>query len=97
MLRGLRNWVARTFATKAPPTPEQAQRAAEQARQDRAGTIDDLRRDVRRLQQDIKDVSDALESGITGDERTAHEGRLASLQRALEQKQRELARLQGRV
>jgi hypothetical protein len=97
MLRGLRHWVDRIFVTKAPPTPEQAQQAAEQARQDRAGSIDDLRRDVRRLQQDIKDVSDSLASGITGAERTALEGRLASFQGELEQKQRELGRLQARV
>ena len=97
MLRGLRHWAARAFVREAPPTPEQAERAAGQARQDRAGTIDDLRVEIRRLQQDIKDVSDALASGPAGDVRAAHEGRLASLHRQLDQKQRELARLQARV
>ena len=97
MLRGLRSWVARTFAQPAPPTPEQAERAAAQARQDRAGTIGDLRSEIRRLQQEIKDVSDALESDLTDDARTADEGRLASLHRQLDQKQRELNRLQARV
>ena len=97
MLRGLRSWAARTFAQPAPPTPEQAERAAAQARQDRAGTIGDLRSEIRRLQQEIKDVSDALESDLTDDARTADEGRLASLHRQLDQKQRELNRLQARV
>ena len=97
MLRGFRSWVARAFAPQAPPTPEQAQQAAAQARQDRAGTIGDLRSEIRRLQQEIKDVSDALDSGLTGDARTADEGRLASLHRELDQKQRELNRLQARV
>ena len=97
MLRGLRGWVARAFAAQAPPTPEQAERAAAQARQDRAGTIGDLRGEIRRLQHEIKDVSDALDGGPTGDARTAHEARLASLHRRLEERQRELARLQARV
>ena len=97
MLRGLRSWVARAFAPQAPPTAEQAERAAARARQDRAGTIGDLRSEIRRLQQDIKDVSDALDGGPTGDARTAQEGRLASLHRQLEERQRELARLQARV
>ena len=104
MLRGLRNWLERTFSTKAPPTPEQARQAAaqarqaaDQARQDRAGSLADLRSEVRRLQQDIKEVSDSLDSDLTGEERSAHEGRLASLESQLDQKQRELARLQARV
>ena len=97
MLRGLRRWAARAFATQAPPTPEQAERVAGRAWQDRAGTIGDLRVEIRRLQQDIKDVSDALDSGPTGEARTANEGRLASLHRQLDQKQRELARFQARV
>ena len=97
MLRGLRHWATRAFARQAPPTREQAERAAGQARQDRAGTIDDLRVEIRRLQQDIKDVSDALDSGPAGDARGAHEARLASLHHQLDQKQQELARLQARV
>ena len=97
MLRGVRSWLERTFSKKPPPTREESQRAAETARQDRADSIVELRREVRRLQQDIKDISDTLDSGPTGDERTASERRLASLQRELEQKQRELGGLQGRV
>ena len=97
MLRRLRRWAERAFAPRAAPTPEQARRAAGEARQDRAGTVDDLRSEIRRLQQDIKDVSDALESGPTGDARSVHTGRLASLHRELDQKQRDLAKLQARV
>ena len=97
MLRKLRGWVERAFAPRAAPTPEQARRAAAEARQDRAGTVDDLRSEIRRLQQDIKDVSDALASGPAGDAHTVDEGRLASLHLELDRKQRELARLQARV
>ena len=96
MLRAVRDWLQRTFSTKTPPTPEQAERAAATARHDRAGNITELRSEVRRLQQEIKDVSDSLER-LTGAERTAQEGRIASLQRELEQMQRELGGLQARV
>jgi hypothetical protein len=101
MLRQVRDWLQRIFSgttssATTPPTRDQAQRTAAAARHDRAGTITALRSEIRRLQQDIKDVSDALE-GLTGDERAAHEGRLASLHRELELKQRELGGLQARV
>ena len=96
MLRKARNWLERTFSPKTSPTPEQAERSAATARHDRTGVLTDLRSEVRRLQQEIKDVSDALD-GPAGDGRTAHEKRLATLHRELEQKQRELSRLQARV
>ena len=101
MFRQARNWLQRTFSathspTTTPPTPDQADWTAAAARRDRAGTITVLRSEIRRLQQDIKDVSDALED-LTGDERAAHERRLASLHHELEHKQRELGGLQARV
>src|SRR5687767_5627875 len=97
MLQRLRNWLDRTFAKPTPPTVEQSRQTAETARLGRAGSIDDLRVAVRRLQQEIKDVSDSLNDGATGDERAAQERRLAALQGELEQKQRELSGLQARV
>jgi hypothetical protein len=97
MLRGVRHWLERIYSKKPPPTREESQRAAETVRHDRAESILELRREVRRLQQAIKDVSDALDSGIAGHERAVHEGRLAAFQHELEQKQRELGGLQGRV
>ena len=97
MLRGLRSWAARAFASQAPPTPEQTRRAAGQARQDRAGTIGDLRGEIRRLQQDTKDVSDAMGGAPTGAASAGNEGRLASLHGQLDHKQRDWARLQARI
>jgi hypothetical protein len=97
MLRGLRSWIERALARQAPPTPEQAQRTAGQARHDRADTLVALRVEIRRLQQDIKDASDALERDPAGGARADHEGRLAALSRELDRKQRELAGLQARV
>jgi hypothetical protein len=101
MLRQVLDWLQRAFSTTTsppttPPTSEQAQRTAATARHDRAGTITALRSEIRGLQQEIKDVSDSLD-GLTGDARTADEGRLASLHRELEDKQRELGGLQARV
>lgn len=96
MLRNARDWLQRTFSPKTSPTPEQAERSAAATRHDRTGVLTDLRSEVRRLQQDIKDVSDVLD-GLAGDGRTAHEKRLASLHRELDQKQRELSQLQARV
>ena len=96
MLRNARNWLERTFSPKTSPTPEQAEQSAATARHDRTGVLADLRSEVRRLQQEIKDESDSLD-GLAGDGRTAHEKRLATLHRELEQKQRELSRLQARV
>jgi uncharacterized protein YukE len=97
MLRGLRSRVARAFTEKPPPTPEQAHLVTAKSQQERAGTIGDLSSEIRRLQQEIKDVSDALASGLTGDARTAHEGTLASLHRQLDETQRDLAKLQARI
>jgi hypothetical protein len=97
MLRALRNWVARTFSPNRPPTPEQAQRAAAQLRQDRADAIGALRREIRALQQGIADVGVAPDGGLAGAERAARERRLAALERELGQKQAELAKLQARV
>ena len=97
MLRAVRAWLDRTFAAKPPPTPEEARRAADQARSDRAETILDLRAEVRRLQQAIKDASDALDRGVADHERAIVAGRLAALGQQLEQKQAELGKLQGRV
>jgi hypothetical protein len=101
MLRRVRSWLQRTLSTTVspmtpPPTREQVQRTAAAARADRAGTITALHTEIRRLQQAIKDVSDALE-GLTGGDRAAQEERLAALHRELEHEQRELDKLQARV
>ena len=96
MLGTVREWLRRSFSTTEPSTPAQARGAAQAARQDRAGSIVALRHEVRRLQQDIKDATDGLD-GLSGEERTVQEGRLAALERRLEDKQRELGGFQARV
>ena len=97
MLRTLRRWVGRAVAATSSPTPEQARGAAADARRDRAAVVDGLRADVRRLQQEIKDASDALDGLAAGAGRAAQERRLAALHGDLERAQEELGRYQARV
>ncbi len=96
MLGKVRRWIEGVFLAPLSPTSDQARGAAAAARHDRAEMIDDRRTDVRRLQQEIKDVSDALD-GATDADRATHERRLASLHGDLERKQQELGCFQAHV
>ena len=96
MLGKVRRWIEGVFLAPPSPTSDQARGAAAEARHDRAEMIDDLRTDVRRLQQEIKDVSDALD-GASDADRATHERRLAALHGDLERKQQELGRFQAHV
>ena len=96
MLQHLRTWLQRTFSRSRPPTPDQSQRRAADARSHRDGSITALRSEIRGLQQQIKDVSDSPE-GLTSDEHATSQQRLASLHKELERKQQELGALQARV
>jgi hypothetical protein len=87
------NRVRALFGASAPPTIAGAQRA----REDRASVVLALRKDVRGLQQEITDLSEAGENGGAADEHAADSARLALLQHRLEQKQAELAKYQARV
>jgi hypothetical protein len=69
----------------------------EQARQDRAATIAGLWAEVRRLQQAIKEASDALDHLLPGEARQRQAQQLAALERQLTQTQQALARYQARV
>ncbi len=104
MLSQLRDWVKSRFTSNASPsssTPTpRAQRTAQEARENRAHSVTALQLEVRRLQQEITDVSGTLEgnaSGAPGETRTAAEAKLASLHSALEQKQREVGKFQARI
>lgn len=90
----LRTRVASIFASRRTPSIEQNQRSAAQAREDRASSVVELRRQVRQLQQDITDASDAAENGTAP---SGTEGRIAALRIQLEKKQAELATFQARI
>ncbi len=102
MLSGLRYWVnkfprpLRPHSNATRPTAS-SQRAAQEARNDRASSVIQLQQEVRRLQQDITDLSTSLETGVAGTERTNGEAELTSLQTLLGAKQRELSKYQARI
>ncbi len=97
MLRQLRDWANRRFSPPDPPTREQAQATAQEARDDRAGLVTDLQAQVRRLQQEITDLTAVVDRGSDGKDRQGDAARLVELEKALAQKQRELARFQARI
>jgi hypothetical protein len=74
-----------------------AAQTPEQARQERAATIAALWVEVRRLQQAIKEASDASDHLRPGEARQRQAQQLAALERQLAQTQQELARYQARV
>ena len=98
MLSTLRRWVKYWFSPRVPPTRGRAQHAAQEAREDRAQLLVDLQAQVRRLQQQITDLTDDVASAPEGDARRATmTAQLARFEDELERKQRELARYQGRI
>ncbi len=98
MLRILRRWAKYWFSPRAAPTREQIQQAAQEARVDRAQLLVDLQAQVRRLQQQITDLTDEVASAPEGDARRAPmTAQLARFEDELEQTQRKLARYQGRI
>ncbi len=96
MLQSAFNLIKRAVLGRSAP-PGQDQPPAATARQDRADTVLAMQGDVRRLQHDVKDASDARDGAGPGPGRAAGEDRVAALEAELEQKQRDLARLQGPV
>ncbi len=94
MLRELRDWAKRRFSPSEPPTREQGQAAAQDARESRARMVTGLQAEVRGLQQEITDLTGNVDSGGGSD---AHRADLALLEKKLEQKQKELAKFQGRI
>lgn len=85
--------VKRLFISKKPPTMDQERRTRER----RHDLIVSLQQDVRRLQQEISDLSDL--EGIDPDSSVpaGESDRMRSLQRQLREKQAELARYQARI
>lgn len=97
MLHKLRDWVKGRSSSNTPLTPQQAQHAAQEKREGRAQHVTDLQAQVRSLQQQITDLTNGMESDNEDKGRQVDPDRLAELQDQLEDKQRELAELQGRV
>lgn len=97
MLQKLRDWAKNRSASNAPMTTQQAQDAAQENRESRASYVTDLQAQVRSLQQEITNLAAAPEDGIGSKGPQGDQDQLAVLEQELEEKQRELARFQGRI
>jgi hypothetical protein len=95
MFRAMGNRIRQYLSRPKAVWPGQEEGSAAQARQDRVDTMQRLQHDVRRLQQEITDLSEA--SGAPSAAAPADAERLTGLYRELEQRQGELARYQGRI
>jgi len=92
MFSEMGNRIRRYFSGPKVAWPRREEATATQARQDRADTMRRLQHEVRRLQQEITDLSDASGAAAPADAE-----RLTALYQELEQRQVELARYQGRI
>lgn len=73
-----------------------SQLTAQEAREQRTRSMTTLQREVRRIQQEITDLSALQESGAGGDT-GANASRMETLQSDLARTQKELAKFQARV
>ena|SRR5665811_414028 len=97
MLEDIRNRIARVFRSNTPRTEEQSRTTANQTRQDRAASVTGLQQDVRRLQQEISELSGNEESTLDSAGASVDSEQMAALHRQLTQKQQELDKYQARV
>ena len=93
MLEDIRARVKRLFASNEAP----AKHRTGASRADRARLVADLQQEVRRLQQEVSDLSDLESGNDSGVMAEVDSEQMASLHRQLNKKQVELARYQGRV
>jgi hypothetical protein len=97
MLKNLRTWVARRVSGSEPPNRGHGPEAAKATRENRAALVVALQAEVRTLQQEIADLTTAWDTGTDQSDRGVATARLRALETALEQKQGELSKIQGRI
>jgi hypothetical protein len=97
MLTNLRDWLTRRASRSAPPGRALSPEAAQQARESRASLVAGLHAEVRQLQQDMADLNRDWDDGTDQSESEVATARLRALEEALDRKQAELAKLQGRI
>lgn len=97
MRTNLRDWLTRRSQPPDGTHREPSQGPAQDAREGRANTIVVLRAEIRQLQQDITDLTKGWDNGTDQSDRQDATARLRAIEHALDLKQAELSRLQGRV
>ena len=97
LLQELGDRIKRTLSPGTARTTKPVQKTASTSRQDRAGAITKHQNEVHRLQHEIEDLSASSDSGSPDVDKLATDKRIDALQKELEQTQRSLAKLQGRV
>ena len=95
MFRAIGSRIRQYLSRPKAAWPGQEEAGTAQARLDRVATMQRLQQEVRRLQQEITDLSEA--TGAASPVAPADAERLAGLYRELEQRQGELGRYQGRI
>lgn len=93
MLEDIRARVKRLFASNGASSKNRANAP----RQDRHSLILSLQADVRRLQQEISDLSDSESGNDSGVLAEVDSQQMAALHRQLKEKQMELAKYQARI
>jgi hypothetical protein len=97
MRTNLRDWLTRRGQPPQGTHQDSGQSAAQDAREGRANAIVVLRAEVRQLQQDITDLTKGWDNGTDQSDRQDATARLRAIEKALDLKQAELSRLQGRI
>jgi hypothetical protein len=97
MLEHFRSWAKARVVSMRRGTPQQIQHSARLKREARAHTVTDLQARVRLLQQQITDITAAVERGGESSSFDAERKTLVELEEQLATSQAELARYQGRI
>lgn len=97
MFGDMRDRVTNFIRSRTPQGPSQSQGSGQQARTRRASTVAALQVEVRRLQQEITDLSETEDVAASSDGSEVESDQMLLLHRQLEQKQAELARYQARI
>jgi hypothetical protein len=93
----IREWLNRLSPGSTPANATQTQDSDRAARNTRADHVTELQAKVSRLQQDILALSNAAGGPSTVNTYGSSDARMATLERELDEAQRELARYQGRI
>jgi hypothetical protein len=93
----LRDWLTKRMQSQDGADRYPAQGAVPNSREGRADAIVVLQAEIRQLQQDITDMTNAWDNGTDQSDRQDATARLRAIENALGQKQAALSKMQGRI